>query len=152
MSKVSDEDLERSLKLKKGLKILSMQMSSDGEPLWKTDWTKLDIWSHEPTDIYIPKEILSKKVVSRLIEFSTVESMKEFKVLQRVLFFDQCIEEWFFKMGFTIPNSTNTWENIIEASPTVMDAEKLSGNVIIESTFFDGDLYISQNKVRLHYV
>ena len=25
--------------------------------------------------------------------------------------------EWFFEFGFVIPNSTNTWQSLIEAAP-----------------------------------
>lgn len=31
------------------------------------------------------------------------------------LFADQ--SEWFFEFGYVIPNSTNTWQSVIEAAP-----------------------------------
>ena len=49
----------------------------------------------------------------------------------------QCIEEWLFDFGFVIPNSTNTWQQVIEADEgNMIPAEVLSGNVTIETSFF----------------
>ena len=64
------------------------------------------------------------------------------------------MEEWNFDFGFVIPNSTNTWQSLIEAAPEsqMMPAKVLNGNVVIETMFFDGDLLVSTSKVRLYYV
>ncbi|TNN61732.1 Retinal rod rhodopsin-sensitive cGMP 3',5'-cyclic phosphodiesterase subunit delta [Liparis tanakae] len=63
-------------------------------------------------------------------------------------------EEWFFEFGFVIPNSTNTWQSLIEAAPEsqMMPANVLTGNVIIETKFYDDDLHVSTSRVRLFYV
>ena len=55
---------------------------------------------------------------------------------------------------FVIPNSTNTWQSLIEAAPEsqMMPARVLNGKVVIETKFFDGDNEISTSKVRLFYV
>ena len=34
----------------------------------------------------------------------------------------------------------------------MMPAKVLTGNVVIETIFFDGDLMVSTSKVRLHYM
>lgn len=62
--------------------------------------------------------------------------------------------EWFFEFGFVIPGSTNTWQSVIEAAPEsqMMPANVLTGNVIIETHFFDGDLLVSKSKVKIFYV
>lgn len=41
--------------------------------------------------------------------FSSKEKIDNFRLIQRVFLFDKCIEEWYFKFGFVIPQSTNTW-------------------------------------------
>ena len=71
-----------------------------------------------------------------------------------MLFKGRCLEEWNFDFGFVIPNSTNTWQSLIEAAPEsqMMPAKVLNGNVVIETMFFDGDLLVSTSKVRLYYV
>lgn len=70
------------------------------------------------------------------------------------LFKGKCLEEWFFEFGFVIPGSTNTWQSVIEAAPEsqMMPANVLTGNVIIETHFFDGDLLVSKSKVKIFYV
>ncbi|XP_053600020.1 retinal rod rhodopsin-sensitive cGMP 3',5'-cyclic phosphodiesterase subunit delta [Plodia interpunctella] len=102
----------------------------------------------------VPKRILKCRVVSREINFSSVESMERFRLEQKVLFKGRCLEEWFFEFGYVIPNSTNTWQSVIESAPEsqMMPANVLNGNVVIETKFFDGDLLITTSRVRLFYV
>ena len=71
-----------------------------------------------------------------------------------MLFRGRLLEEWNFEFGFVIPNSTNTWQSLIEAAPEsqMMPANVLTGNVVIETMFYDGELMVSTSKVRLHYV
>ena len=80
--------------------------------------------------------------------------MENFRIEQKVLFKGKIMEDWHFEFGFVIPNSTNTWQSLIEAAPEsqMMPARVLSGNVVIETNFFDGTLLVSTSKVRLHYV
>nr|XP_027213753.1 retinal rod rhodopsin-sensitive cGMP 3',5'-cyclic phosphodiesterase subunit delta [Penaeus vannamei] len=80
--------------------------------------------------------------------------MEKFRLEQRVYFKERMLEEWFFEFGTVIPNSTNTWQSLIEAAPEsqMMPAQVLSGNVVIETKFFDDDLLVSTSKVRLFYV
>ena len=35
--------------------------------------------------------------------------------------------EWFFEFGFVIPNSTNTWQSLIEAAP---ESQMMPANVL----------------------
>ena len=44
-----------------------------------------------------------------------VELIDKFRLEQRIFLHGQCIEEWLFDFGFVIPNSTNTWQQVIEA-------------------------------------
>uniref|UniRef100_A0A8V0YZP0 Phosphodiesterase 6D n=1 Tax=Gallus gallus TaxID=9031 RepID=A0A8V0YZP0_CHICK len=102
----------------------------------------------------VPKKILKCKAVSRELNFSSAEQMEKFRLEQKVYFKGQCLEEWFFEFGFVIPNSTNTWQSLIEAAPEsqMMSANVLTGNVIIETKFYDDDLLVSTSRVRLFYV
>ena len=114
----------------------------------------------------VPKKILKCRAVSREINFSSIEPMEKFRIEQKVcqesaliqsnlcsqvLFKGRCLEEWNFEFGFVIPNSTNTWQSLIEAAPEsqMMPANVLTGNVVIETVFYDGDLMVSTSKVRL---
>ena len=73
---------------------------------------------------------------------------------QKVLYRGRCLEEWNFEFGFVIPNSTNTWQSLIEAAPEsqMMPARVLNGNVVIETKFYDDNLEVSTSTVRLYYV
>lgn len=46
---------------------------------------------------------------------------------QKVLFKGRCLEEWFFEFGYVIPNSTNTWQSIIESAP---ESQMMPANVL----------------------
>lgn len=102
----------------------------------------------------VPKKILKCRAVSREINFSSIEPMEKFRLEQKVLFKGRCLEEWNFDFGFVIPDSTNTWQSLIEAAPEsqMMPAKVLNGNTVIQTMFFDGDLLVSTSKVRLYYV
>ncbi|XP_066926117.1 retinal rod rhodopsin-sensitive cGMP 3',5'-cyclic phosphodiesterase subunit delta-like [Clytia hemisphaerica] len=102
----------------------------------------------------VPKRILKCRTVSREINFSSKQSMEKFKLEQRVMFKGKCLEEWYFDFGFVIPESTNTWQSIIEAAPSeqMMPANVLSGNVVIETKFFDDSLLVSTSRVRVFYI
>jgi retinal rod rhodopsin-sensitive cGMP 3',5'-cyclic phosphodiesterase subunit delta len=60
---------------------------------------------------------------------------------------------WPFHFGFVIPKSTNSWEQIIEAAGdgAMLPADALSGNVIVETCFYDGALLVAKSLVRVFY-
>ncbi|CAH2063532.1 unnamed protein product, partial [Iphiclides podalirius] len=131
---------------------MNLRDADTGKILWQhnEDMSNPDM-EHEAR---VPKRILKCRVVSREMNFSSVETMDRFRLEQKVLFKGRCLEEWFFEFGYVIPNSTNTWQSIIESAPEsqMMPAHVLNGNVVIETKFFDGDLLITTSRVRLFYV
>ncbi|KAJ0179216.1 hypothetical protein K1T71_004928 [Dendrolimus kikuchii] len=131
---------------------MNLRDADTGKILWQhnEDLSNPDT-EHEAR---VPKRILKCRVVSREMNFSSVEPMDRFRLEQKVLFKGRCLEEWFFEFGFVIENSTNTWQSIIESAPEsqMMPAHVLNGNVVIETKFFDGDLLITTSRVRLFYV
>ena len=65
----------------------------------------------------------------------------------------QLVEALEFKFGFVIPNSTNSWDQTIEAEVgQVMPAEVLSGNLVVDTYFKQGDVILAQTKYRVFYV
>ena len=80
--------------------------------------------------------------------------IEDFRLEQRVYFDGNCIEEWFFSFGYVIAGSTNTWQQVIDAAPReeMIPAEMLSGNVIFETVFFDGQNEVRRSRVRVFYV
>ncbi|XP_072560441.1 retinal rod rhodopsin-sensitive cGMP 3',5'-cyclic phosphodiesterase subunit delta isoform X1 [Paramormyrops kingsleyae] len=131
---------------------MNLRDADSGKVLWQgTEDLSLPGVEHEAR---VPKKILKCKAVSRELNFSSLEQMEKFRLEQKVYFKGQCIEEWFFEFGFVIPNSTNTWQSLIEAAPEsqMMPANVLTGNIVIETKFYDNDLLVSTSKVRLFYV
>lgn len=148
----SDED--RAKEILKGFKLnwMNLRDAETGKVLWQgTEDLSVPGVEHEAR---VPKKILKCKAVSRELNFSSSEKLEKFRLEQKVFFKGQCLEEWFFEFGFVIPNSTNTWQSLIEAAPEsqMMPANVLTGNVIIETKFYDDDLHVSTSRVRLFYV
>ncbi|CAL8269875.1 unnamed protein product [Arctogadus glacialis] len=143
----SDED--RAKEILKGFKLnwMNLRDAETGKVLWQgTDDLSLPGVEHEAR---VPKKILKCKAVSRELNFSSSEKLEKFRLEQKVFFKGQCLEEWFFEFGFVIPNSTNTWQSLIEAAPEsqMMPAHVLTGNVIIETKFYDDDLHVSTSRM-----
>ncbi|XP_037068421.1 retinal rod rhodopsin-sensitive cGMP 3',5'-cyclic phosphodiesterase subunit delta-like [Pollicipes pollicipes] len=131
---------------------MNLRDADDGKILWQgNEDLSLPEVEHEAR---VPKSILKCRAISREINFTSAEPMEKFRLEQRVLFKGRCLEEWSFDFGYVIPNSTNTWQSVIEAAPEsqMMPANVLNGNVIIETQFFDDDLLVSTSQVRLFYV
>ncbi|KRX17926.1 Retinal rod rhodopsin-sensitive cGMP 3',5'-cyclic phosphodiesterase subunit delta, partial [Trichinella nelsoni] len=126
----------------------------DGET-GKILWQSTDDLSQPGTEhqARVPKKILKCRIVSREINFSSAEQMEKFWLEQKVYLKNEVIERWQFEFGFVIPNSTNTWQSVIEAAPEahMLPAGLLSGNVVIETNFYDGHLLVSTSRVRLFY-
>ncbi|KAL0624843.1 Retinal rod rhodopsin-sensitive cGMP 3',5'-cyclic phosphodiesterase subunit delta [Plecturocebus cupreus] len=125
---------------------MNLRDAETGRILWQgTEDLSVPGVEHEAR---VPKKILKCKAVSRELNFSSTEQMEKFRLEQKVYFKGQCLEEWFFEFGFVIPNSTNTWQSLIEAAPEsqMMPASVLTGNVIIETKFFDDDLLVSTSR------
>ncbi|XP_075972718.1 prenyl-binding protein [Anticarsia gemmatalis] len=131
---------------------MNLRDADTGKILWQNNE---DMSSpHIEHEARVPKRILKCRVVSREMNFSSTEAMDKFRLEQKVLFKGRCLEEWFFEFGYVIPNSTNTWQSVIESAPEsqMMPANVLNGNVVIETKFFDGDTLITTSRVRLFYV
>lgn len=102
----------------------------------------------------IPASVLECSVVAREINFATSEEIKNLRLIQKVLMHDYCIEEWVFNFGYVIPNSANTWQQTIKAAGKdhMMSAEVLSGNITIDTSFYDGEVLVHKCVVRVYYV
>ena len=57
----------------------------------------------------------------------------------------QVIEEFGFDFGFVMPNTTNSWEQVIDADVgQVMPAEVLSGNLVVDTYFYAKGVQFAQ--------
>ena len=143
---------ERARAILAGFRINWMNMAdaASGEILWQdSEWGDL----LTQRDIHIPKRILQCRAVSREFQFSSIEMLQGLRLEQRIFFQGSCMEEWNFQFGFVIPNSTNTWQQTIEAAEEskMLPAALLNGNVVIETAFFDEELLVCKSVLRVFY-
>ncbi|KAL5490866.1 hypothetical protein EMCRGX_G016058 [Ephydatia muelleri] len=147
-------DSDRAKMIVRGFKLnwMNLRDAESGKILWQSnDDLSQPGAEHEAR---VPKKVLKCKAVSREINFSSEQQLENLRLEQSIQFKGKPMEEWFFDFGFVIPGSTNTWQSVIEAAPEsqMMPASALSGHVIIETKFYDGDLLVSTSAVRLFYV
>ncbi len=144
-----DESFE---KIKNGFKINLIQMKDgdSGKMMWDCkDW---DLSSPNQT-VKISKELLKCKIIKRNVNFSSVEKIEDLELIQNFYLMGELFESSRFKFGFVIPNSTNDWEQIIEAKEDgVLPAEVLSGKLKVETLFLCEGKIIIKNKILIYYV
>ena len=130
---------------------MNLRDAETGNILWQTN-KHLSLRGDDEHVARVPASILKCSAVSREINFSSNEIISNFNLKQRVMFHGSCVEEWKFDFGFVIPESTNTWQTVMEAKPNMKSADMLSGHLVIVTTFYDNDKIIGTCKIRIFYV
>ena len=137
--------------IKEGFKINWMKMKdgTKGNTLWECkDW---DLETETKSEKF-PKEILECKEIIREINFSSIEKISNLECVQNFYLRGELVESSRFFFGFVIPNSTNNWEQIIEAKDDVIPYQILSGNLLVETIFLHNGILILKNNVLIYYV
>lgn len=128
-----------------------MSDAENNEILWCTNCSD-GHWDREEIQIRLPSTILLKKAICREIEFSSEHAIQELRLEHNVFLHDHLIEKWNFFFGFVIPHSTNnSWQQVIISAPEVMDASILSGNITIETSFYNKDIVLARSMWRIFY-
>ncbi|KAF0723406.1 hypothetical protein AaE_009879 [Aphanomyces astaci] len=158
------------LKMYVAINYMNMRCGDSGRMLWQSEKWGKDMFEREQKAV-VPKAILQCTSVSREINFSSTEEIKAFRLEQRVFFNGQCLEgsflnlrrtvshilvldlEWLFAFGFVIPHSTNTWQQTIDAAgpDAMLPADAISGNLTIETGFYDANVLIAKTVYRIYY-
>ena len=93
--------------------------------------------------------------VSSILTFSTYHPLKNFRIIERHYFRSRLIKSYDFTFGFCIPNSTNTWETLLDVP--ILDA-KLVKEMIehpyetkSDTFYFVGDELVMHNKASYHF-
>ncbi|KAG9396413.1 GMP phosphodiesterase, delta subunit [Carpediemonas membranifera] len=143
--------------IRAGFRINSMQMAdaTPGRPvevMWVDD--KWDSFIVDPSfrkTAVITRRLFDAAFVHRETTFSSKEEMHNFRIHQRLLLMGQEVEHWYFEFGFVIPNSTNTWQNVIEAAGPgkMIPPEVLHGNLCVETLFCEGEEIIGKATVDI---
>jgi retinal rod rhodopsin-sensitive cGMP 3',5'-cyclic phosphodiesterase subunit delta len=107
--------------------------------------------SDDELAIHLPAAVLQCASVARELKFSSREPIQNLSLVQEVLLNGVQIEEWQFTFGFCIPNTTNSWQCIIEAAGEgqMLPVAVLNGNIVIRSRFLDGKNLRSETTVRV---
>ncbi|KAG9410253.1 Retinal rod rhodopsin-sensitive cGMP 3',5'-cyclic phosphodiesterase subunit delta [Aphanomyces cochlioides] len=142
----------RGKRIAEGLKInfMNMRCGDTGRLLWQSQKWGHDMFEREQKAV-VPKSILDCGSVSREINFSSLHEITDFRLEQRVFLHGKCLEEWLFTFGYVIPDSTNSWQQTIEAAETMLPADAISGKITIETGFYDGDALIAKTVYRIFY-
>lgn len=128
---------------------MTMREEETGAVLWeRSQWAGA---FEEELQLRLPRAVLACRAVSREMNFTSAETLRDFRLRQVVMLHGHPIEQWDFDFGFVIPGSTNSWQCTIEAGDAVIPAEILSGNVVIETTFLEGDTAVGTSKMRVFY-
>ena len=78
--------------------------------------------------------------------------MEGFSIKQVMSMGGQPIEQFQFDFGFVIPNTTNSWEQVIDAEVgQVMPAEVLSGNLTVDTYFMVKGVVFAKKSYRIYY-
>lgn len=151
---------------------ITMRDGCTGEILWAKEFNHDDVMlttannkstkeeeQHKATctgergelQVWLPKTILERAAISREIKFSSKVAIQNLRLVQNILLDGIPLEEWKFVFGFVVPDSVNTWQQVIRSAPQVMDANRLSGHLTIETLFFNGDQCMNKSTWRIHY-
>lgn len=140
-------------RIKDGFKINFMKMKdgSNGKVMWETSNFDLQSTHHEEN---LPKELLQCSEVVREINFSSKEKITDLELVQQFYLMGELIETSRFFFGFVIPNSTNNWEQIVEAKPPeeILPWNLLSGNLVVEVMFLTMGELIIRNSITINYI
>ncbi|XP_022661070.1 uncharacterized protein LOC111250292 [Varroa destructor] len=114
---------------------LALRDAATGRLLWATD---VDLACGDPelrVVAKVPKEILHMDAIHRELNFSTAESLDDFRLEQRVLFKGRCLEEWHFHLGSVEPTSSQTWTSVFHSTPEcqLMPFETLNGHLFLST-------------------
>jgi retinal rod rhodopsin-sensitive cGMP 3',5'-cyclic phosphodiesterase subunit delta len=130
---------------------MQIKDADTGKLMWeKTDWPASFA---DEVEVHLPRAVLGLRAVTRATTFSSKEAIHRFRIVQSLSVHGVPFEEWSFKFNFVIPNTTNTYENTIDAAEQseMIPAEVLSGNLVIATYFFDGDDLITKSNARIYY-
>ena len=128
-----------------------MKDATAGQVLWES--SQWDLNSSEEQKVEFPAAMLACGAIGREIVFYSKKIMNDFSIRQQMSVGGQVVEEFSFNFGFVMPNTTNSWEQVIEADEgQVMPAEVLSGNLVVDTQFCVKGVPFATQSYRVFYV
>lgn len=129
-----------------------MKDAEDGSVIWEEGKDFSD--SSDMHEVRLPTNILDRKAVLRELNFSTVEELKNFRLVHFAKFKGKLLEKTTFEMGPVKAGTINTWISNIDGAPEsqMMPAKVLSGKLDIETEFYDDDEKFATSTLKLYFV
>ena len=95
------------------IEAMKMKDAESGTLLWEGfEW---DLNSTEEQKVEFPAAMLACKAIGRELVFYSKKIMHDFSIKQVMSMNGQVVESFGFDFGFVMPNTTNSWEQIIDA-------------------------------------
>ncbi|XP_060856160.1 retinal rod rhodopsin-sensitive cGMP 3',5'-cyclic phosphodiesterase subunit delta-like [Metopolophium dirhodum] len=130
---------------------INMIDNDTGVVLWYTNQNyALPGIEHEAI---MPRKVLDCRAMTRTISFSSEHRINHLKLKHKEFLQGCCIEEWDSEFGTVLAETAETWETIFmpREGSTSSSANVLSGNLLIETNFYDGDKLITTSNILIFY-
>lgn len=93
--------------------------------------------------------------VSSILTFSTYQPLKQFRMIERHYFRSKLVKSYDFTFGFCIPNSTNTWETLLDVpaldAALVKEMIRYPFETKSDTFYFVGDELVIHNKASYRF-
>ncbi|XP_022183117.1 retinal rod rhodopsin-sensitive cGMP 3',5'-cyclic phosphodiesterase subunit delta-like [Myzus persicae] len=101
----------------------------------------------------IPRQILDCRAVTRTTNFSFMHRINHFKAKHKEFLQGDCIEEFEYEFGTVFAGLVVNWETTFERRQEITSsfANVISGDLRIETNFFDGDKLITTSNVIMFF-
>ena len=72
--------------------------------------------------------------------------------MQQISIDGQLVEEMRFDFGFVMPDSTNDWEQVIEADQgNMMSVNEINGKAVMDTLFLKKDKLLYRARIKIIY-
>ncbi|KAF0768196.1 retinal rod rhodopsin-sensitive cGMP 3',5'-cyclic phosphodiesterase subunit delta-like [Aphis craccivora] len=125
-----------------------------GEVLWHTnDNYAISGNKFNTITVKIPRKVLDCKALTRTISFTSTHRIDYLKMRHRELVSLQCVHEWVSEFGTVLPDLNETWETTFTHKEGISSssANCLSGDLVMETSFYNGDKFIGSTKILLYF-
>ena len=144
---------EHAQRVVNGFRLVEMSMrdGDSGRVVWASR-PGAALFGGGELEARLPAALLRASSVTRALTFSSVEAISDLRMAQRVHLHGAVVEEAQFRFGFVIPGSTNSWEQEQEVdADNALPAEALSGQLLVETLFYDGGEHLATAVLRIFY-
>ncbi|CAH1731768.1 retinal rod rhodopsin-sensitive cGMP 3',5'-cyclic phosphodiesterase subunit delta-like isoform X1 [Aphis gossypii] len=124
-----------------------------GTVLWHTNDNYAVSGNKYMITVTMPKKVLDCRALTRTISFTSMHRIDHLKMRHRELVSLQCVHEWVSDFGIVLPNLNETWETTFINKEGISSSSTnfLSGDLVIETSFYNGDKFIGSTHILLYF-